>query len=402
MHTLLEILRQSWLLVLQASPYLLFGFVLAGLLHTLLPTEKLVRWLGKPNWRSVFNAALIGTPLPLCSCSVVPVADTLRKGGASKGATTAFLISTPESGVDSISVTYGLLDPIMTIARPIAAMLTAFAAGIAQNLWGGKDSPESEPVGPKAREDHCHTPVSAASSCCSKATPEPEAQLAPSCCCSSEAGAGEGSPESGPAQRKPIRSRLAGGLRYGVVNMFEDLAKYFVVGFLIAGVLAVVLNEYDPARRALHSGWAPLVMLIAGIPMYVCASAATPMVAVLIAQGLSPGAALVFLLAGPATNAASLVVLRRILGQRALVIYLAAIVVCALALGYAVDGVYALSGVAPRALERMQHDHTGFDWLHWVAALAFMALILNGLWRHYRGRFGTGRQSASAREETTD
>jgi len=184
--------------------------------------------------------------------------------------------------------------------------------------------------------------------------------------------------------------------------MFEDLAKYFVVGFLIAGVLAVVLNEYDPARRALHSGWAPLVMLIAGIPMYVCASAATPMVAVLIAQGLSPGAALVFLLAGPATNAASLVVLRRILGQRALVIYLAAIVVCALALGYAVDGVYALSGVAPRALERMQHDHTGFDWLHWVAALAFMALILNGLWRHYRGRFGTGRQSASAREETTD
>jgi len=388
MQTLLEILNQSWLLVLQASPYLLFGFVLAGLLHTLLPTEKLVRWLGKPNWRSVFNAALIGTPLPLCSCSVVPVADTLRKGGASKGATTAFLISTPESGIDSISVTYGLLDPIMTIARPIAAMLTAFAAGIAQNLWGGKDVPESEAIKAKAETDHCHTPEPAASSCCSEATPEP----APSCGCSSEASAGQGSSESGAAQRKPLLSRLAGGLRYGLVNMFEDLAKYFVVGFLIAGVLAVVLNEYDPARRALNSGWAPLVMLIAGIPMYVCASAATPMVAVLIAQGLSPGAALVFLLAGPATNAASLVVLRRILGQRA-------IVICALALGYAVDGVYALSGIAPRALERMHHDHTGFDWLSWGAAVAFMALVLNGLWRHYRGRWAAGRGPSPAREE---
>jgi hypothetical protein len=123
------------------------------------------------------------------------------------------------------------------------------------------------------------------------------------------------------------------------------------------------------------------------------------MVAVLIAQGLSPGAALVFLLAGPATNAASLVVLRRILGQRAIVIYLAAIVVCALVLGYAVDGVYALSGIAPRALERMHHDHSGFDWLHWVAAVAFMALILNGLWRHYRGRWMAGRRPSPAREE---
>ena len=398
MQTLLGILNQSWLLVLQASPYLLFGFVLAGLLHALLPTEKLVRWLGKPDWRSVFNAAAIGTPLPLCSCSVVPVADTLRKGGASKGATTAFLISTPESGVDSISVTYGLMDPIMTIARPLAAMLTAFAAGIAQNTWGGKESPESEPVGPKAGEDHCHTPEPAASSCCGDATPEP----APSCCCSSEASPSRDTGENGPTQRKPVLSRLAGGLRYGLVNMFEDLAKYFVVGFLIAGVLAVVLNEYDPARRALHSGWAPLVMLIAGIPMYVCASAATPMVAVLIAQGLSPGAALVFLLAGPATNAASLVVLRRILGQRAIVIYLAAIVVCALALGYAVDAIYGLSGILPRALERMQHDHTGFDWLHWVAAVAFMALILNGLWRHYRGRWAAGRRPSPAREGLTN
>lgn len=170
--------------------------------------------------------------------------------------------------------------------------------------------------------------------------------------------------------------------------MFEDLAKYFVVGFLIAGALAVVLNEYDPARRALDSAWAPFVMLVAGIPMYVCASAATPMVAVLIAQGLSPGAALVFLLAGPATNAASLVVLRRILGKRAITIYLVMIMISALALGYALEGVYTLLGVAPRALEGMHHEQAGFTWFRLTTGVVFAALIVNGLWRHYRGRLG--------------
>jgi len=202
------------------------------------------------------------------------------------------------------------------------------------------------------------------------------------------------------ARRESLVSRLVGGLRYGLVDMFEDLAKYFVVGFVLAGVLAVVLSRYEPVQRALASEWAPFVMLLAGIPMYVCASAATPMVAVLIAKGLSPGAALVFLLAGPATNAASLVVLRRILGRRAVVIYLVAIMVCALALGYALEGVYALIGVVPRALEGMGHEHEAFGWLHWAAGLVFAALVLNGLWRHYSVRVRRATNAAAAVSST--
>ena len=377
MQTLVEVLKQSWLLVLEASPYLLFGFVLAGLMHAFLPIERIVHWMGRPNWRSVFNAAVIGTPLPLCSCSVVPVADSLRKGGASKGATTAFLISTPESGLDSIAVTYGLMDPIMTIARPIAAILTALAAGVAQNIWGGEQENGPKSAGQAQDSDAKSDRPSAKSMCCSNALPGRVSETARS------RGGADNKNDLHTPQEETLTSRLIGGLRYALGDMFEDLAKYFVVGFLIAGALAVALDKYDPVRSALHSAWAPFVMLLAGIPMYVCASAATPMVAVLIAQGLSPGAALVFLLAGPATNAASIVVLQRILGRRAVAIYLAIIMVSALVLGYALEGVYALAGVAPRALEGMHSEHARATWLHWISAVVVVVLISNGLWRHY-------------------
>ena len=156
MALILDMLRQSWELIVQAAPYLLLGFALAGLIHAFVPVTYVVRWLGAPRLRSVFNAALIGVPLPLCSCGVVPVAAALRRGGASRGATTAFLIATPESGADSIAATYALMDPIMTVARPIAALLTATIAGIAENLWGGRER---------------------------RVDPPAQAEAAPSCCC---------------------------------------------------------------------------------------------------------------------------------------------------------------------------------------------------------------------------
>jgi len=283
------------------------------------------------------------------------------------------------------------MDPVMTIARPVSAMLTAFSAGIAQNLWSG-DEPASENAHHSHAASDCHAGATSAAQ--DRSTDSEPGEAAPSCCC--EAGAvtpnGEAAPDGTAApDRKPLSARLLGGLRYGLVDMFEDLAGYFVVGFLLAGVLAVVLREYDPVRLALGSAWAPLIMLLAGIPMYVCASAATPMVAVLISQGLSPGAGLIFLLAGPATNAASLVVLRRTLGRRALAIYLIAIMLCALAAGFALDGVYALSGLQPQALVRAHADHGGHSWVDLVSALALMALIAYGLWRRYGKRLVSGK-----------
>jgi hypothetical protein len=371
-HMILDVLNESWLLLTQSGPFLLGGFILAGLLHALLPVRWIASWLGGDTWGSVVRAALIGVPLPLCSCSVVPVAAALRKGGASRGATSAFLISTPESGVDSISVTYALMDPIMTVARPIAAFFTALVAGLLENLSALSGS---RPAGAENR-----------------GRPAAAAQATSGCCCS---GGGAPAPRTDAHCHEPARPntpadvaepwsrRIAAGLRFGLVDLFEDLGRYLLLGFLLAGLVAVVLRSSLPLQSALGSPWAPLIMLAAGIPMYVCASAATPLVAVLISQGLPPGAGLVFLLAGPATNAASLVVLRQILGGRGVAVYLVSIMVCALAAGYAVDGLYAWLGAAPRALTRAAHCATAPGWIDLLGAIALLALILNGVWRRY-------------------
>ncbi|NUQ50359.1 MAG: permease, partial [Phycisphaerae bacterium] len=220
------------------------------------------------------------------------------------------------------------------------------------------------------------------------ASPPPPATATPDCC------SGGGSTEAARADRAPragLAARLAGGLHYGLVQMFEDLGRYMLIGFLLAGLLAVVLEQWQPLGDALHSPWAPFVMLVVGVPVYVCAASMTPMVAVLISQGLSPGAGLVFLLVGPATNAASLVLLKQILGLRAVVIYLASIVVCALLAGYAVDGLYGLLALQPRtAVSLHHHGHEHMGWLNTAAALVLALLVVNGIARRYAKRWWGG------------
>lgn len=369
-----DALAQTWLLLLQSGLYLLGGFIIAGFIHAFLPTAGLSRWLGRDDWRSVLRAAIVGVPLPLCSCSVVPVAAALRRGGASRGATTAFLISTPESGVDSIAATYALLDPVMTVARPASAFLTAFSAGIAENLWGAGSA-------------------------------APAAPAAARCCAGGARVGGVGLPvvdavRGGLPAAGPRASRVRRALRYGLVEMFEDLGRFMLVGFLLAGVLAVVLESFLPLRSALGSPWAPLIMLVAGVPVYVCAASATPMIAVLVSQGLSPGAGLVFLLAGPATNAAGIVLLRGLIGARGVAIYVGSIAVCALLAGYAVDALYPLLGATPRALVRAEACHAGASWLDVAGAVALSACVLNGVARRYlsglRRRWGAGLAQAEA------
>jgi uncharacterized membrane protein YraQ (UPF0718 family) len=407
---ILESLRQSWLLLLQSGPYLLLGFALAGLLHVLLPVQQLSYWLGGATWKPVFRAALIGVPLPLCSCSVVPVAASLRRAGASRGATSAFLISTPESGVDSIAATWALLDPVMTVARPLSAFFTAFTAGLFQNLWDRR-TPEhaTEPDPLSQTESHAPPALPAAASCCSHdAAPVPAAAAAATASCCSHAapvalsasrpakadpsghchasGTSAGAEAQAPTRLRGMSlvwARLARGLRYSLVEMFEDLGRYMILGFLLAGVLTVLLNQYLPLRSALGSPWAPFIMLVAGAPVYVCAASATPLIAVLISQGLSPGAGLIFLLAGPATNAASVVLLRQLIGYRGVVVYLVSIVVCALVAGYAVDAAYDVLGLAPQALVRAEACHAAPSWVDAGAALLLLACMVNGTVRRY-------------------
>ena len=136
-----DILKEAWYLYLDVAVYMLFGFFVAGLLYLFFKPDKIKHYLGKGKIKPVFLAACFGIPLPLCSCGVVPVAAGLKKQGANSGAALSFMISTPETGVDSIAVSWAMLDPIMTVIRPVDAFISAVLTGIAQNFFGTEQTP---------------------------------------------------------------------------------------------------------------------------------------------------------------------------------------------------------------------------------------------------------------------
>ena len=301
----------------ESAGYLLLGFALAGVLHWLLRRS---RWfadaLSKRGSRSVFLAALFGVPLPLCSCSVLPAGLALRKSGASKGATVSFLISVPETDIVSILITYGLLGPVMAIFRPFAALITAVVTGLATNLTDRWTERPPEPGGGQADE------------------------------------AGANQCDDYNAQR----GTLWNVLHYGFVKFFDDIIGSLLVGLILGGVITALLPAVGVEQFAERSLVSMLAMLVIGIPMYVCATSSTPIALGLIASGVSPGAALVFLLAGPATNMASLVVLWKHLGRAVLVVYLCSIAVVSVLMGLWLDGLItsptsALPSIVPPAAE---------------------------------------------------
>lgn len=288
-----EALAGSWDSLTESAPYLLFGFLMAGLVHGFVSDEAVGRHLGSGKASSVLKAALFGIPLPLCSCGVIPAALNLRRKGASRGAVVSFLVSTPETGVDSIALSWGLLGPVLTVFRPLAAFATAVAAGLSENLFGAGESPGRSPE----------------VVCGCRALPR--------------------------AGRPGTRVRE--GLRFAFGDLLGDLAPWLAVGFLVAGVISAAV---PPAFLERHLGAGPLsyvAMLAVGMPLYICATASTPIAAALLAKGLSPGAALVFLLAGPATNASTITALSGLLGPWSTARYVLAIGLAALGMGALLD-----------------------------------------------------------------
>lgn len=272
---------------------------------------------------------------------MLPAAVSLRKQGATQGATTAFLISTPESGVDSIAVTWAMMDPVMTVARPVSAFITAFVAGVAENLFSfRKGAPPAIP--------DLTCPVDG---CCDGVGCDPKAHL----------------------NHHSFTEKLRAGLKFAVTDLWGDMAPWFFFGLFLAGLITVLIPD-DLFRRHLGSGLpAMLLMLAVGVPLYICATASTPIAAALILKGVSPGAALVFLLAGPATNMASITVLLGTMGKRATVIYLAAIAVCSVLLGLAVDQVYAALGISAKAVAGQAAEVFPVG-VQWIAAVAVVGI----------------------------
>lgn len=348
-------LLASWGLLQQASIYILFGLLVGGLLKVFLSPAYVANHLGTGRFSSVFKAALLGIPIPLCSCGVLPAAASLKKQGANNGATTAFLISTPESGVDSISITWALLDPIMTVARPISAFLSAFAAGIAENFLNPPDS--SRPATPDLS-----CPVD---NCCD----------------------GIDCPPREHNHHHSLFEKMTVGIRYGATDLWADLAGWFFAGILLAGLITVLVPD-AMITKYLGGGLSSMLLMLAfGIPLYICATASTPIAAAFIAKGVSPGTALVFLLVGPATNITSLSVLVGLLGKRATLLYLSSIAVVSVLCGLVVDAVYLSLGISAVAVIGKAADVLP-PGLMLAATLLLLTLSIKPLYHIVKGWMG--------------
>lgn len=322
-----SIIVDFWSTVSEMSPYLLFGFFMAGILSVLVSQHLVEKHLGGRGVWPLLKASILGIPLPLCSCSVIPVSMSLRKHGASKGATISFLLSTPQTGVDSIFVTLSLLGPVFAVFRPVAALVTGLVGGVFVDVFnqGGKGEEQ--------------TPPECTDECCAVGK---------------------------------MSSRIVRGLKYGFVTLPRDIGKAMLVGLVVAAVISTVVPDDFFAEKLLGTGiFAMVVMMFLGIPVYVCATASVPIAAALISKGLTPGAALVFLITGPATNAAGFTTIWKVLGGRTAIAYLFTVVVCALGSGLLLDMAFPeLSSSVQAHVHQMEPSVLGH-----ISAITLLAVL---------------------------
>ncbi|MBN1124543.1 MAG: permease [Sedimentisphaerales bacterium] len=313
-----------WATLAEMSPYLLFGFLVAGLLSVFISPQLVRRHLGGKGLWPLLKASAFGVPLPLCSCGVIPVSMSLRKSGAGKGSTIAFLLSTPQTGVDSILVTYSLMGPIFMIVRPLVALITGLIGGGLVELVD-RDRQQVESVDQDSDEDS--------------------------------------NSESSP--------RIVRIFHHGFVTLPRDIGKAMLIGLVLAALIGAAVPD-DFFTDVLGTGLlAMLAMMIVGIPVYVCATASVPVAVALIAKGVGPGAALVFLMTGPATNAAGFMTIWSTLGPRTAIVYLITVAGCALGAGLAMDLVFPDLGLAVQS-----HWHQmATPWWGHVSAIVLLGVL---------------------------
>jgi uncharacterized membrane protein YraQ (UPF0718 family)/copper chaperone CopZ len=315
----------------------MLGLIAAGILHILFPASVVSRHLGRKRLSSVVKAAFLGMPLPLCSCGVIPMAASLRRQGASRGAVLSFLISTPTTGVDSILATYSLLGPVFTVFRAVGSLIGGILTGAVANLFE-KDRREHKP----AEIDDCKV--------CSVSEPHSHT----------------------------ISERIGAMAKHAFFQLARDIGKPLLIGTIIGGFISYLLPPTF-FERYLAGTWTPMIVMLAvGIPLYVCATGSIPIAASLILKGMSPGAGLVFLVAGPATNTVTISTVWKTMGKRSLVLYLGSIIVTSLGLGFLMDLLFR-----GRILVEAEHFHGGGlpMWLKYAAGAVLLGLILNAVLR---------------------
>lgn len=317
----------------EMSPYILLGFLLAGIMHAFIPKRFFARHLSGHGWKSVVKSALVGVPLPLCSCGVLPTAVAMRRNGASRAATTSFLVATPQTGVDSISATWAMMGPAFALVRPVAALITAVGGGIAVGKSEKVDTPE--------HQDACTVTV------------------------------GEEEQQPQGFFRKTLEA-----LRYGYIDLVGSIGGWLVVGLVIAALITV----FVPADFFTFLGKTPIVAMLAvlviAIPMYVCATGSIPIAMSLVMKGLSPGTALVLLMAGPAANFASFTLISREMGRKAAVIYLIAIIIGSVAFGLLIDYLLPARWFAIDSIADGCHEHHLFGGISTICSAILVVLLV--------------------------
>ncbi len=334
-------MREILELVNSMSPYLLLGFTLAGLMHAFVPRAMYSRYLSGNNFRSVLAAAILGIPLPLCSCGVIPTAMSLRKDGASKGATISFLIATPQTGIDSIIATYSLMGLPFALLRPFAALVTALFGGALANRVGKNDNTE-------------------------------KADASEQCCCANE-------------EKTTFSKKIRTAANYAYVEMMQDIGRWLVLGLVVAGLITVFVPDSFFSLFADKPFASMLMVLLFAIPMYLCATGSIPIAVALMLKGLSPGTALVLLMAGPAVNVASLLVIGKVMGRKSLMTYLFSIVGCAILFGLGID--YLLPRewfTMPLAHIHSCHSCSELSYFNSVCTIVLAILLLNAFIMRYR------------------
>lgn len=336
------------------APWLILGFLIAGILHVFFPEGRIERILGKSSTRSVLNAALLGIPLPLCSCGVIPTGISFYRNGASKGSTVSFMISTPQTGVDSIMVTYSLLGLPFALIRPVIALITGFFGGVVTNIFNKENTNYNETLNQQkyTRNNSLKHPV----------------------------------------------YRI---LNYAFVEFLQDIVKWLIIGLLIAALFAVVIPDDFFATYIKSDFLGMIIILAASIPVYVCATSSVPIAAVLLLKGISPGAALAFLMAGPATNAATITVIGKTLGRKTLITYMITLILGALAFGLLIDNIIPRDSIIKGIItEHGSHEHGILpQWLKVSSGIIMALLFVNIYIQKLLKRRKENTKSESERKE---
>ncbi len=337
------------------SPYILFGLVFAGILHELIPESIVTKHLGNENILSVIKSTIFGIPLPVCSCGVIPLATSIKKSGASKGATLSFLISTPITGVDSILATYGMFGWIFTMYRIITSMIIAIIAGVLTNLLDKeKPKPAFSSFAPPQKSFSATIPMQ-----------KPKEEV--SCCANTNKG-----------EKKAFSLKKVFSYSFG--TLLKDISKPLFIGLVLGALITIAIPQNLSEILMENSLISYVVAIVIAVPMYVCATASLPIAAALMIAGVSPGAAFVFLTAGPATNTVTIGVVKTMLGKTSLYIYLGTIVLGSLVFGLGLDYIFDANSIDASKLIHL-HEEVGF--IEIVSSIILWAMMLYFLIKPY-------------------